>query len=211
MWRLLGALERNRLIQRDQTGAFRPGSLFLLYAARPSVVHDLAELARPTLERLGELTEETVALAVVRGNEIVEIAQVDSRHLLGATNWDEAALPPYCTAVGKVLYAHGVLAVPDGTLERRTPHSPADREQLDRELVEVRRHGWAASIDELEVGLAGVAAPVCAVDGAVVAAVSVSGPTTRIADRGVTALGEVLLAEIRDLSAQLGNRAGRAG
>ena len=60
------------------------------------------------------------------------------------------------------------------------------------------------------MGLAGVAAPVRAVDGAVLAAVSVSGPTARITARGVGALGEVLLAELRDLSKQLGNRGGNA-
>lgn len=214
--RLLQALERSRLLQRDQAGAFRPGALFSLYAARPSSVHDLAELARPTLERLGELTEETVNLAVPRGGEVVDIAQVNSRYLLGATNWVGVEVPAHCTALGKVLYAYGALPLPQGTLERRTPHSPVDRAQLDHALVEVRRRGWASSLDELEVGLAAVAVPVRAApvppasagtaDGVVVAAVCVSGPTTRINDRGITALGEVLVAEVRSLAAQLGHR-----
>jgi len=223
--RLLQALERSRLVQRDQAGAFRPGALFSLYAARPSAVHDLAELARPTLERVGELTEETVNLAVPRGSEVVDIAQVDSRYVLGATNWVGVDVPAHCTALGKVLYAYGALPLPKGNLERRTAHSPVDRAQLEHAtahspvdraqlehaLVEVRRRGWAASLDELEVGLAAVAAPVRGVDGAVLAAISVSGPTTRINDRGITALGEVLLAEIRGLSTQLGNRATSEG
>ncbi len=209
--RLLQALERNRLIQRDQAGAFRPGALFSLYAARPSAVHDLAELARPTLERVGELTEETVNLAVARGHELIDIAQVDSRYVLGARNWVGVAVPPYCSALGKVLYAYGALPLPLGNLERRTAHSPVDRAQLEHMLVEVRRRGWAASIDELEVGLAAVAAPIRAVDGAVVAAVSVSGPTARINERGITALGEILLAELRGLATQLGNRSETEG
>ena len=204
--RLLQALERSRLLQRDQAGAFRPGALFSLYAARPSAVHDLAELARPTLVRLGELTEETVNLAVPRGSEVVDIAQVDSRYLLGATNWVGVDVPAHCTALGKVLYAFGVLPMPPGNLERRTAHSPVDRAQLDHALVEVRRRGWAASLDELEVGLAAVGVPIRAVDGVVVAAVCVSGPTTRINDRGITALGELLVAEVRGLSTQLGHR-----
>ena len=206
MWRLLGALEDNGLVQRDHTGAFRPGSLFVRYAARPSAVHDLAELARPMLERLGELTEETVALAVARGHDLIELAQVESRHLLGATHRVDGVDPPHCTALGKVLLAYGVLALPDGALDRRTPHSPRDRAALEYELGQVRQRGWAASIDELEVGLAAVAAPVRAVDGAVLAAVSVSGPTARIVQRGVGALGAVLLAELRDLAEELGNR-----
>ena len=209
--RLLHALERNRLVQRDQSGAFRPGALFSLYAARPSAVHDLAELARPTLERIGELTDETVNLAVARGHELIDIAQVDSRYVLGARNWVGVAVPPYCSALGKVLFAYGALPLPLGNLERRTAHSPVDTAQLEHMLVEVRRRGWAASIDELEVGLAAVAAPIQAVDGAVVAAVSVSGPTARINDRGITALGETLVVELRGLATQLGNRTERDG
>lgn len=209
--RLLQALERSRLVQRDQAGAFRPGALFALYAARPSAVHDLAALARPTLERLGELTQETVNLAVPRGSEPVDIAQVDSRYVLGATNWVGVDVPAHCTALGKVLYAYGALPLPRGHLERSTVHSPVDRAQLEHALVEVRRRGWATSLDELEVGLAAVAAPVRAGDGAVVAAISVSGPTGRIRDRGITTVGELLVAEIAGLSAQLGNRTARDG
>lgn len=209
--RLLQALERSRLVQRDHAGAFRPGALFSLYAARPSALHDLAELARPTCERIGELCEETVNLAIPRGSEVVQLSQVDSRFLLGATNWVGVDVPPHCTALGKVLLAFRVLTLPPGNLERRTPHSPVDRAHLDHSLVEVRRRGWAVSLDELEVGLAAVAAPVRAVDGAVIAAISISGPTTRINDRGITALGDLLVAETRGLSAQLGHHPAKEG
>jgi DNA-binding IclR family transcriptional regulator len=203
-WRLLAALVDNGLVQRDQTGAFRPGSLFVRYAARSSAVRDLAELARPVLEQLGRLTAETVGLAVARGNELVEIARVGSRHVLGAGHHVDAGDPPHCTASGKVLLAHGVLTLPPGRLARCTPHSPTDRAALQHELTEVSRRGWAASIDELEVGLAGVAAPVRAGDGAVVAAVSVSGPHDRIVGRGVSELGALLLAQLRGMAAPPG-------
>jgi IclR family acetate operon transcriptional repressor len=209
--RLLQALERSRLLQRDQSGSFRPGALFSIYAARPSAVHDLVELARPTLERLGELSAETVNLSVPRGREVVQIAQIDSRYLLGSTNWVGVDVPAHCTALGKVLYAFGALELPHGNLERRTAHSPVDRAQLEHALVEVRRRGWAVSLDELEVGLAAVAAPVRAVDGVVVAAVSVSGPTTRINDQGITKLGDLLVTEIRGLATQLGHHPGKEG
>ncbi len=209
--RLLQALERSRLVQRDHAGAFRPGALFSLYAARPSALHDLAELSRPTCERLGELSDETVNLAVPRGTELVQIAQIDSRYVVGATNWVGVNVPPHCTALGKVLLAYGALDLPRGNLERRTAHSPVDRAHLDHSLVEVRRRGWAASLDELEVGLAAVAAPVRAVDGVVIAAISLSGPTARINERGITALGDLLVAETRGLSAQLGHHSGKEG
>lgn len=206
--RLLQALERSRLLHRDQSGAYRPGALFSLYAARPNAVHDLVELARPTLHRLSELSQETVNLSVPRGREVVQVAQIDSKYLLGSTNWVGVDVPAHCTALGKVLYAFGALPLPHGDLERRTPHSPVDRAQLEHTLVEIRRRNWAVSLDELEVGLGAVAAPVHAVDGAVVAAVSVSGPTPRINDHGITWLGDLLVSELRGLSTQLGHHLG---
>jgi DNA-binding IclR family transcriptional regulator len=118
-------------------------------------------------------------------------------------------LPAHCTASGKVLYAFGALPLPTGHLERRTAHSPVDRAQFEHALVEVRRRGWAASLDELELGLTAVAAPVRTVDSSVVAAVSVSGPTNRINDYGITKLGDLLIAELRGLSALLGHQPGR--
>jgi DNA-binding IclR family transcriptional regulator len=158
------------------------------------------------MEHLSEISRETVNLAVPRGSQVVQIDQVDSRYLIGAMNWVGVDVPAHCTALGKVLYAFGALALPQGHLERRTPHSPVDRAQLDHALVEVRRRGWAASLDELELGLAAVGAPVRAVDGAVVAAVSISGPTNRINDYGITQLGDLLVAELRGLSALLGHQ-----
>ena len=76
---------------------------------------------------------------------------------------------------------------------------------------EVTQVAAATSSQDPEVGLAAVAAPVRAVDGAVVAAISVSGPTARINDRGITALGDLLVAETRGLSAQLGHHPGKEG
>jgi IclR family transcriptional regulator, acetate operon repressor len=207
--RLLQALERSRLVQRDRAGAFRPGALFSVYAARPSALHDIAELARVTMEHIGEICHETVNLAVPRGSQLVQISQVDGRYRVGSTDWVGVDVPAHCTALGKVLYAFGALPLPRGGLERPTAHSPVDRAQLEHMLVEVRRRGWAASLDELEVGLSAVGAPVRSVDGSVVAAISVSGPTTRINEHGITRLGDMLVAELRGLSALLGHQPGR--
>ncbi len=139
--RLLQALERNRLVQRDRAGTFRPGALFAVYAARQSTVHDLVELAQPVLNRLAAATGETVNLAVPRGNSVVAVAQVDGRYLLGATNWVGIEVPPHCSALGKVFYAFGRIALPRGEMERRTAATITSADTLRRELVEVRRRG----------------------------------------------------------------------
>lgn len=203
--RLLQALERNRLVRRDRTGSFHPGPLFAVYAARHDTTGDLVELAQPAMDRLSELTGETVNLAVPRAGELVQVAQVDSSYLLGATNWLGVSVPPHCTALGKVFYAHRVMALQKGELRWPTDRAMT-RAQLERELVDVVRRGWALAWEELEEGLAAIAAPVHDADGSVVAALSVSGATTRITRAEVPGLGATLVEQGRTISRLLGHQ-----
>src|SRR6195952_2394321 len=79
--RLLRALERHELVQRDPAnGMLRPGSVLVQSARRGAGNLDLVALARPTLDRLAELSSETVNLAVPSGNGVETVAQVDSRY-----------------------------------------------------------------------------------------------------------------------------------
>ena len=181
--RLLSALERTDLVQRDATGSYEAGSLFALHAARHDPWQETARVARPFLERLRDLTGETAHLGVPRGAAVVHVAQVDSAYLLATRDWTQLQVPEHCSSLGKVLYAHGRLAMPEPPLERPTERSVADLGELERDLAEVRRRGYAATVDELEVGLTAVAVPVRGRDGEVVAALGVSGPTARLADR----------------------------
>jgi IclR family transcriptional regulator, acetate operon repressor len=197
--RLLAALENNRLLERCAPGEYVGGPLFVLYAARHDRNAQLARLARPMLEQIGASTGEDVHLAVANGATIAHIANVDSTYLLGARDWSEIEIPPHTSALGKVLLAWDVLPRPSGRLETPTGHSLRTRGDLDVDLAQVRSRGYAVTRDELEVGLAGVAAPVFGTDNETVAAVGVSGPTARLADR-VDTLGRLLMDETAELS-----------
>jgi len=201
--RLLAALERTDLVARDATGAYVAGSLFALHAARHDPWQETARLALPFLERLRDATGETSHLGVPRGARVEHVAQVDSTYLLATRDWTQLEVPEHCSSLGKVLYAFGRLPMPDGPLlERPTDHSVGDLIALDRDLAEVRHRGYAVTIDELEVGLTAVAAPVRGLDGEVVAAIGVSGPTARLADR-VDQVGRLLVRESEALSSLL--------
>lgn len=179
--RLLTALERAHLLERDTAGAFLAGPLFALYAARHDPSREISRLAAPTLQAVAELTGETVHLAVPRGPDtVVQVAQVDSRYVLGARDWEGVHVPPSCSAQGKVLYAYGAMPVPTGKLETPTPDSVATLDDLDRDLRLVLQKGYSVTRDELEAGLTAVAAPVRGRDATVVAALGVSGPTARL-------------------------------
>ncbi|MBG0828895.1 IclR family transcriptional regulator [Planomonospora sp. ID67723] len=201
--RLLSALERHGLLRRDHNGAFRPGPVLARYASRSGSA-DLVATAQPYLERIGEKTGETVNLAVLSGGAVEQIAQVDSSYLLGAMNWVGLRVPLHCSALGKVFLAHGAAELPRGPLERRTPRTVTDRRDLDRELTEIRRRGYGVAREELEPGLIAVAAAVRGGDGAVIAALSVSGPSVRLVPERVTEIGGLLTAEAATLSQVLG-------
>ena len=73
-------------------------------------------------------TQETVHLSVIRGDKVVQVAQVDSRYLLGTRDWTEVDVPAHTSALGKVFLAWDVPATPDAPLERLTAATIADRE-----------------------------------------------------------------------------------
>jgi IclR family transcriptional regulator, acetate operon repressor len=200
--RLLAALERQGLLQRDRDGAFRPGPVLLRYASHTGAA-DLIALTQPVLERLGEKTGETVNLAVPSGGAVEQIAQIDSRYLLGATNWVGLRVPLHCSALGKVFLAYGAATLPGGRLERRTSRTITSRAVLDEELHRVRGNGFAVARDELEPGLIAVAAPVHGGGGTVVAALSVSGPSVRLTDDRIGEVAALLVSEAATVSTLL--------
>jgi DNA-binding IclR family transcriptional regulator len=112
-------------------------------------------------------------------------------------------VPYHCTANGKVFVAFGAASLPEGRLARLTPHTILDREQLEAELEQIRADDFATAIDELEVGLSAVAAPVRGPTGDVIAALTLSGPSMRLTPTRIAGLRPVLTNEARELSRRL--------
>jgi DNA-binding IclR family transcriptional regulator len=208
--RLLMALERNGLVQRDGRGRFRPGEVFVSYAWRGGAEAGLITVAQPFLDRLGDATGETINLGVASRGMVEQVAQVDSTYLIGGTNWVGLSVPLHCAALGKVLLAYGAAELPPGRLTRRTARTITSREALAADLAEVRRRGYAVTNEELEPGLVAVAAPVYRDGATVVAALSVSGPASRLTRARVPAVAARCMTEARALSAVLGYQPAQA-
>ena len=207
--RLLAALERHRLVHKADEG-YEAGPLFALYASRHEPDDELIWLAQPSLEALSRGTGETVNLAIVRHNAVVQIAQIDSTFLLGTTNWVDVDVPPHCSALGKVFYAAGSIPLPREPMERRTARTVTDSARLATECEQIRKVGYATAFGELEVGLDAVAAPVFSRSGQVVAAVGLSGPSDRIG-KELPHLGKLLRKHAQDLSEILGHETRKEG
>jgi IclR family transcriptional regulator, acetate operon repressor len=186
--RLLAALERQGLVQRlGERGRLRPGPVLLRYANRDASA-SLIELAAPSLRRLADASGETINLAVPGPDGVEHLAQEDTTHLVGVTDWVGRPVPFELAANGKCFLAFG------GDAEA-TP-----------ELRRVRARGWATSIDELELGLSALAAPVLGPTGDAVAALSISGPTARLTSDRIAQLAPLLVEEANQLAERLGHR-----
>jgi IclR family transcriptional regulator, acetate operon repressor len=190
--RLVSALERQGLLQRvGERGRLRPGPVLLRFAQRDVPEANLVELAGPALRRLAEESGETINLGVPTPLGVDHLAQRDSRHFVGGTNWVGRRVPHHVTANGKVFLAHGAAPVPAGF--------------DDTELAAIRARGYATAIDELEDGLSALAAPIYGPSGDVVAALSISGPTIRLTSERIERLAPLLVEQARALSARLGH------
>lgn len=208
--RLLTALERSYLLERDSSGAFVSGPLFALYAARHDPWEEVGRLADPILRELGEQTGETVNLAVPRGSTVVQVSQIDSTYVLGARDWVGVDVPAHCSAMGKVLYAYDSMPLPGGELDQHTEHSVTDIAALEDQLAVIVRQGYGITREELEVGLDAVAAPVHGRDGDVIAAIGVSGPSARLGEQ-LDHVGQLLVKQASSLSSLLRGRMRKEG
>jgi DNA-binding IclR family transcriptional regulator len=198
--RLLRALERNGLAQRRRGGGFRPGPVLVEYARRDASVGDLATLAWPFLERLGQTTGETANVAIPTPGGVARLAQVDSTHPLGAGNWVGRRIPLHASALGKVFMAFGAAQPPTGRLARLGPQTITSVADLLAEVEEVRRRGYATTWEELEAGLCSTAAPVRRSGGPAIAAISVSAPTVRTSPDRLAWLSSLVVEEAKALS-----------
>jgi IclR family transcriptional regulator, acetate operon repressor len=195
--RLVSALERRGLIEQDgERGRLRPGPAILRVAERGMLERNLVELARPSLDALSEACGETINLAVPAHHGVEHVAQVDSRHFLGAGHWLGRSVGYEHSANGKVFAAFGRAPAPAPGAAGAKP---------TRELQAVFQDGFATSIDGLEVGLSAMAAPVRGARGEVIAALSISGPTLRMTADRIRELQPILIGEAGALGRRLGH------
>jgi DNA-binding IclR family transcriptional regulator len=171
--RLAAGLEVHRLLARDGDGRWRLGPVVSELAAR--VNDPLLSASAAVLPRLREITGESVQLYRREGNSRICIAAVEPPAGLRDTVPVGTRLPLTAGSGAKVLLAFG----DDATRQAVLPTAKFS----DRTLADVRRRGWAQSVAEREPGVASVSAPVRDAHGAVIAAISVSGPIDRIGRR----------------------------
>ena len=175
------------LEQDEENGPYRLGPAALELAHRLAGGQALLRRARPVLEALARSLGETSHLAVLRDFEVVHLdGEPADRPVVAGLRLGRRA-PAHCTALGKVLLAHAAPELREAFdrevvaagLPAFTRATITDRSKLFEELRAIPHRGFALDLEEWSEGLTCVAAPVQDRTGAVVAALSISGPAFR--------------------------------
>ena len=196
--RLLSTLEELGAVEQVEAGGnYRIGVAMVELASAAQPTRTLIAAARPQLLELARATGESTGLSVPDGTDMLYLDQVNPDTELQVRDWTGARIAMHAVPSGQVVLA----AAPDtvverylaGTLERFTEHTIVSAATLRRRLADVRSHGYAWAIDEFADGLSSLAAPVRDVQGVVVGAVHVYGPSYRLpGERDLQQLGSLV-------------------
>ncbi len=208
--RLLGALQSRGLIEvAGDRGRYRLGYGILRLAGAMGGRLDVTSQGREICEELAEQLGETVNLAVLQGDQVINVFQAHGGGAISVNNWVGRPTPLHATSSGKVLLAYLSRSVQDKLLEsgmaRFTSVTVTDARVLRRQLAQVHADGYAITAEEYETGLNAVAAPVFGTTGVAIAAVSLSGPAYRLPVAELATTARTVMAAAARISERMGH------
>lgn len=209
--RLAVTLVSEGLLEQDpESGKYRLGlSLFRLGALVRRRMNISGE-ARPFLFQLRAKTDETVHLAILDGNEIMYVYDLESSQAIRMRSDLGGRKPAYCTAEGQAILAFSAAEVVEQVIAKglgpRTPQTITTPEGLKRALEAVRQRGCAIEDEESELGMRCIAAPIRDDTGEVIAAVGLAGPVTRLSKKTAASFAPHVIETAEAISTRLGYR-----
>lgn len=207
--RFLANLVTAGFLNRDAEGTHHLGIACFTIGQAAVGQLDIRRLSLPYLRELNQQTRETIHLTVRHGLSAVYVEKLDSPEPVRIHSRIGATVPLYCTAVGKVMLAYmpqeeqnRILSEID--LKRLTPNSVGNLQELKTELYRVRKNGYACDLEEHELHIRCVAAPIWDHTGSVHSSVSITAPTLRMPVTRLRQLAPLIQAAGQKISAELG-------
>ena len=193
--RLLRALQSESLVERNPaTSAYSLGPGLMALGVQALASSDLRRRVRPVLRSLANESGETATLEVPVERSMLILDEVAGSHVLRSSGNVGTLWPLHATSTGKAFLAfdeHGLERL-DDDLPSLTANTVVQREMFQRQLTDIRRRGYAVTVDELEDGFTAVATVIRGALGDVQAALSIGGPTGRMSASRRAELGASL-------------------
>jgi IclR family transcriptional regulator, KDG regulon repressor len=212
--RFLVNLERTGFLACGGDGVYHLGIACFALGQSALGQLDIRRVSLPHLEDLNHRTRETVHLTVRHGLSAVYVEKLDSSEPLRIYSRIGAAVPLYCTAVGKVMLAYLPKEEQESVLrqlelKRLTTNTVGNLQELQTELYRVRKNGYACDMEEHELHIRCIAAPIWDHGGEVHASLSVTAPVLRMSVNRLRQLAPLVQEAGLRISFQLGYQAGR--
>jgi len=180
--RLLNELQEWDAVQRDPDGRYCVGRRLWQLGSLAPVQRELREVALPAMQDLYEATHENVHLAVRNGTAALYVERIHGRSSVPLVSRAGVRLPMHATGVGKALLAWADREVVEQCLGELTPvtrYTITEPGRMMRELANVRKNGYARTVEEMTLGTCSVAVPVFGPEGDVIAALGLVTSTVR--------------------------------
>ncbi|ANY65795.1 IclR family transcriptional regulator [Paenibacillus sp. BIHB 4019] len=202
--RMLATLEDKGFIERDLvTERYRLGMRVWELSAHLSRTDDPAVIWQPEMERLRDKLGETVSIYVRDGSERIRIQAVQSNQPVRRVAPIGARLPLYAGASSKVLIAYADPLVREEIFGDPSWLFTIDLDQYKMQLADITEQGYATSFEEREPGAAAFSAPIFGREGKLVAALSVSGPASRMTMEKMRLAAPILLEASKRMSTMM--------
>ena len=215
--RLLATLESRRFVQFDRAESkWHVGVRSFTVGASFARRRNFSTQAIPYLRKLRDLTRETANLAVVDDEFIIVLTRMESREIMRSltqvggrvamvtSGVGKAVLATYSDEdVGAVIRHHGMPRLTEKSIVR-----PGD---LFKELATIRKQGFAIDDEEACMGLRCIAAVVYNDCVEPLAAISVSGMTSRLTDDRLPEIGQIVREVAGELTVALGGVMPKSG
>lgn len=200
VYRLLNTLEEKGFVIRNPlTEKYRLGLKIWELSAHLSHTDDPAVLLLPQMEKLRDCLGETVSLYLRDGTDRLRIQAVQSNQAIRRVAPVGARLPLFVGASSKVLVAYAGESVLQAVLDGPDWPESVDRDAYVKQLQEIRERGYAISYEEREPGASAVAAPIYDRSGKIAAALSLSGPVSRLSPQKLHEYGPILIEAAREM------------
>jgi IclR family acetate operon transcriptional repressor len=204
--RLVGVLRGASLVGETAAGLYVVGSGTVVLARAFLDGLDLRTAARPGMADVVARTSETCHLGILASVHIVYIEKIDSPHPVRMYSRVGGTNPALTTAIGRAILAHSPPEIVDEVVEgsRRLFGDAVRAEDVHAVLEQVRRNGYSTDLQDNELGICCVGAPVFDHGGRVVAGISLSTPASRFERARLAETGELMQAAAGRISAALG-------
>jgi len=210
--RFLVNLESSGFLNCNPAGIYHLGLACFAVGQAALGQLDIRRLSLPYLLELNQQTRETIHLTVRHGLTAVYVEKIDSPEHLRIHSRIGAAVPLYCTAVGKIMLAY----MPDQEreqvlrhleLKRMTSNTAGSLQELQTELQRVRKNGYACDLEEHELHIRCIAAPIRNHEGAVQSSLSITAPVVRMPVTRLRQLAPLIQEAGLRISTELGYQA----